>query len=654
MSIPYYGDFAEDDTVQIPFNTFSSNDPSASVTVTDCVNTDVHIHKDGAVAQRNNAAGITMSVNFDGITGNHLVTIDTSDDTVAGFWVTGSEYQVRLEGITVDAATLNVWIGTFSIERAGGVLALLKGGSVDVNTKTITAGIIANASFNADVGSTPHGTNIIALAVRKILEELNLDHLLKVVTAAADMTTEVADNTIVSRMLANGDTSAFVPSTDGLQLIRDVAPHGTAMRGTDGANTTVPDAAGVAPTVAEIQAEMEENGASILDTLRDDLADGGRLDLLIDGIKAKTDNLPADPADDSDIDSQLAIIAAYLDTEIAAIKGKTDNLPASPAAVGSEMGLANDAITAAKYDESTAFPVKSDDSGATQIARVGADGDTLETLSDQVDAVSAGDATAANQTTILSRIGAPANIDSGGASLAENIKKIADDNAGASFDATNHSLAALRTRGDAAWITGGGGSLTEILNIQPLIPNSIDLANTVTVRIGLGLTNMLDNLPSTAEITPGTITIDHKAFGGTSWTNVVNAAACSELAGLVYYEEVFDSGTGYAQGDSIRITFKNQKITVAANDYEITGSDGWPFQTYIRDPLLTLTGITAGGTLTGQKLLKLLSAQVAGNWRVKSGETNIFELLDADDGSTVIVEMQLSQTTPYRTMTLKI
>jgi hypothetical protein len=48
-------------------------------------------------------------------------------------------------------------------------------------------------------------------------------------------------------------------------------------------------------------------------------------------------------------------------------------------------GLANDAITAAKYDESTAFPVKSDDSGATQIARTGADGDTLETLSDQVD-----------------------------------------------------------------------------------------------------------------------------------------------------------------------------------------------------------------------------------------------------------------------------
>lgn len=48
--------------------------------------------------------------------------------------------------------------------------------------------------------------------------------------------------------------------------------------------------------------------------------------------------------------------------------------------------LANDAITAGKFDESTAFPLKSADTGATQVARVGADGDTLETLSDQIDA----------------------------------------------------------------------------------------------------------------------------------------------------------------------------------------------------------------------------------------------------------------------------
>jgi len=52
---------------------------------------------------------------------------------------------------------------------------------------------------------------------------------------------------------------------------------------------------------------------------------------------------------------------------------------------GDLMGLSNDAITSAKFDESTAFPLKSADSGSTMIARTGADSDTLETLSDQVD-----------------------------------------------------------------------------------------------------------------------------------------------------------------------------------------------------------------------------------------------------------------------------
>lgn len=51
--------------------------------------------------------------------------------------------------------------------------------------------------------------------------------------------------------------------------------------------------------------------------------------------------------------------------------------------------LADDAITAAKFDESTAYPLKSADTDATQVARVGADGDTLETLSDEIAAVKA-------------------------------------------------------------------------------------------------------------------------------------------------------------------------------------------------------------------------------------------------------------------------
>lgn len=51
----------------------------------------------------------------------------------------------------------------------------------------------------------------------------------------------------------------------------------------------------------------------------------------ISAVKAKTDNLPSDPADESSIQATLATIAAYIDTEVAAIKAKTDNLPSDPA-----------------------------------------------------------------------------------------------------------------------------------------------------------------------------------------------------------------------------------------------------------------------------------------------------------------------------------
>jgi hypothetical protein len=161
------------------------------------------------------------------------------------------------------------------------------------------------------------------------------------------------------------------------------------------------------------------------------------------------------------------------------------------------------------------------------------------------------------------------------------------------FDNATDSSQAIRDRGDAAWITGGGGGITDIINLQPQIPTSVDLADTATVELGIMLINSLDDLPSTAEISPGTIDIARKAIGATSWTAIVTGTACSERAGQVFFNEVFDSGTGYAEGDSIRITFKNQKVTVAANDYEITSSDGIKFYTEIRQ---TMRGTDSAAT----------------------------------------------------------
>jgi hypothetical protein len=80
----------------------------------------------------------------------------------------------------------------------------------------------------------------------------NLDHLCKTVTAGADMTTEVADNTILSRILANGDTSAFVPSTDGLQPIRDHIGDGTNLTEAGGDGDHLTEAGGDGDHLVEV------------------------------------------------------------------------------------------------------------------------------------------------------------------------------------------------------------------------------------------------------------------------------------------------------------------------------------------------------------------------------------------------------------------
>jgi hypothetical protein len=52
----------------------------------------------------------------------------------------------------------------------------------------------------------------------------NLDHLMKTATAGVDMTTEVTDGTVISRIISNSDTSLYVPSASNLTTVgADVA-----------------------------------------------------------------------------------------------------------------------------------------------------------------------------------------------------------------------------------------------------------------------------------------------------------------------------------------------------------------------------------------------------------------------------------------------
>jgi len=119
----YLGDFPTGQTIYIPWQTFDSNDPSASVTMTGLALGDIVVFKDGSVTQRSSTTGFTLldtdGTDFDTRTGLHGISIDTSDNTDAGFFAAGSDYWVAIDSVTVDAGVIRFWAATFSIDNRG-------------------------------------------------------------------------------------------------------------------------------------------------------------------------------------------------------------------------------------------------------------------------------------------------------------------------------------------------------------------------------------------------------------------------------------------------------------------------------------------------------------------------------------------------------
>lgn len=140
----YVGDFPTGATVYLYWSTYDSS--AASVTISNLAAGDIEIYKDGSPTQRASDAGYTLldtdGIDFDGVTGIHGISIDLSDNTDAGFYAAGHEYMVMVGPITCDAQTINLIAGTFSIERSGGALALLKNATYGLSAlETLVDGV---------------------------------------------------------------------------------------------------------------------------------------------------------------------------------------------------------------------------------------------------------------------------------------------------------------------------------------------------------------------------------------------------------------------------------------------------------------------------------------------------------------------------------
>jgi hypothetical protein len=148
----YLGDFPYGAPVYVPFNTFDSN--GASITLTGLAVTDIEIYRDGGTTQRASDNGYTLldtdGIDFDGITGIHGFSIDTSDNSTAGFFGPGSDYFVVISSVTVDTRTVN-FVRSFSIENrhTAGLLVRTTIATLGFQTSfTLTAGSADDNAYN--------------------------------------------------------------------------------------------------------------------------------------------------------------------------------------------------------------------------------------------------------------------------------------------------------------------------------------------------------------------------------------------------------------------------------------------------------------------------------------------------------------------------
>ncbi len=176
---------------------------------------------------------------------------------------------------------------------------------------------------------------------------------------------------------------------------------------------------------SDMDANSTQLAAIVADTneLQADWADGGRLDVILDARASQTS-----------VDT--------VDTNVDAILVDTGTtLPASIATIDTNV----DAILA----------------DTNELQSDWADGGRLDLILDT--AASGGDATAANQTTIINAIGTMTDL-GGGSDIANNLADIA----GSTFATGTDSLEAIRNRGDAAWAGAGSALVVQNTTIATL------------------------------------------------------------------------------------------------------------------------------------------------------------------------------------------
>jgi hypothetical protein len=143
----------------IPFFFPAYDSAGASVTISGLAVTDIEAYKGTSMTQRASDNGYALldtdGIDIDGRTGIHGFSIDTSDNTDAGFWAAGQTYHIVVDAITVDSQTVR-FIFVFRMVAAEGVAGVPKvdathWGSTAVGSAFVRANVLQIDSSDAPV-----------------------------------------------------------------------------------------------------------------------------------------------------------------------------------------------------------------------------------------------------------------------------------------------------------------------------------------------------------------------------------------------------------------------------------------------------------------------------------------------------------------------
>jgi hypothetical protein len=243
----YIGDFRTGVTIDHKFTTrqFSTGTP-----FTLAGTPAISVYKDNSTSQ--STSGVTLSADFDSVTGLNNVRVDTSSDGT--FYAAGSNFQLVITAGTVDSVSVvGEVIGSFSLENRSALMPTTAGRKLDVS-----AGGEAGVDW-ANVGSP---TTVVGLSGTTVKTATDVETDTQDIQGRLPAALTGAGNIKADALAISGDATA----ADNAESFFD----GTGYAGT---NNTI-------PTVTDVTNEVSADVTAI----SGDSTAADRLEALMDGI----------------------------------------------------------------------------------------------------------------------------------------------------------------------------------------------------------------------------------------------------------------------------------------------------------------------------------------------------------------------------------